>query len=134
MNSKVERVIEEAKAVYEYETENSDAAENYETVLCSQYTNGEHELFSSVDGLDGFNVTMQFEHYGPEMNDDSDILSSVYLGQSEVEIQVEETLTAEEVAWIGHNSDFVVGSVGPSDSLLYQVFPSNLVVTARKGE
>lgn len=134
MNTYVNEVINRANNYYEYESEHVDAADAYEHVLCSIYTDGETENWydTDVESIDS-TVTIQFEHYGPEFDDDENILASIYLGQGEIEYYLsamgeERDFTDVEAEWINRNTDWICND----GKALYRMYPSNLVVTARK--
>lgn len=134
MNNYVRELIKRADAYYEYETTHPDAANTYEHILCVQYTKGETENWhdTDVETLDS-TVEFSFKYYGPELDNDLSILTSIYLGQEEVEYDLsamgeERNLTPEETLWVNKNTNWTSGN----GSALYQMYPINLSVIARR--
>ena len=96
---------------YRYNTTHVDAADSYEVLF------GEGSEF----GLNSADIDRI------EFTTESDVELSVYLGQSEMEIQLPRQLTFEEARYFSRNTDYVVK--GPSD-LAYISYPMNLSVKA----
>ena len=93
-------------AHYEYETSHQDAADSYN--VCFQH------LGRDIKAI-------RFDYYPVDEPEDQ----TIYLGQSEVEIQLTEPLSQEEADYFFMNTNYVVNS-----DLAYRTCPDALLVVA----
>lgn len=127
MNRKVEESINILNARYEYETEHVDCAAEY-TIIADDVARlvlNDHRPFSD---------TVEFSTSFPPNNaeidgtiahwtDDETLYVSIYLGQTEIEAEVDIDLSEDEIEEIEYATDWLY-----SHGCWYKTMPDNLSV------
>lgn len=123
-NITIKELVTDAEGSYIYQTEHKDAAESYEYVLHESY----YENFGNDSEAE---ETMLFAEIMFDTTDDNDVLASVYLGQQEVEVQLSRSLKNQNEVEALDERGFT-GKIG--SDLVYQMYPDNLYVVAKRND
>ena len=121
--------IQYANDEYEYSTSHDDAADAYSILVTERYGIPEYavECFFTVGGITWDSVdALEHRESTPEYT----TVHVAYLGQSEIEVQLNHGLTAREAEFVNRHADWYVSDAFGNRDLMYAMFPDNLHVAA----